>query len=75
MSVIQIRDVTTQTADRLKRRAEGQGKSLSEYLRGELDRIAAQPTLEEMLERVSARQPVRGRSAAAILREERDRRS
>ena len=75
MSLIQIRDVPDETADRLKRRAERQGKSLSAYLRGELDRIAAQPTLEEMLERVSARPPVRGRSAAAILREERDRRS
>ena len=73
MSVIQIRGVPDQTADRLKRRAEDQGKSLSDYLRGELERIAIQPTLAEMLERVATRPPVRGRSAASILREERDR--
>jgi hypothetical protein len=48
--------------------------SLSEYLRHELERLAAQPTMEEMLERVASREPVGGRSAATILGKERPRR-
>lgn len=75
MSVIQIREVSDETSARLKHLAENESKSLSEYLRGELDRIASRPTLAEMLERVASRGPVRGRSAATMLRDERDRRS
>ncbi len=51
MSAIQIREVSDETTMRLKQLAEYEGKSLSEYLRGELDRIASRPTLDEMLER------------------------
>lgn len=75
MSVIQIREVSDETSMRLKQLAENEGKSLSEYLRGELDRIALRPTLAEMLERVASRRPVGGRAPATILRDERDRRS
>lgn len=75
MTTIQIRNVEPLTADVLKMRAERAGLSLSEYLRTELDRLAARPTLDDVLERVHTRRPVGGRSAASILREERSRRS
>lgn len=55
MSTVQIRDVRPETAAILKRRAALQGLSLSEYLRGELDRIAARPSRDEVLARISAR--------------------
>jgi hypothetical protein len=75
MSIIQVRGVSARTHRRLKAKAGKEGKSLSEYLRSEFERLAQQPTLEEMLERVASRQPVGGESAADTLRavrEERD---
>jgi hypothetical protein len=59
----------------LVQRAEALGMSLSEYLRFELDRLANQPTMGEMLERISGRESVAGASAGEILGEERRRRS
>jgi hypothetical protein len=55
MSTVQVRDVRPETAAVLKRRAEQQGLSLSEYLRGELDRIAATPSRAEVLARIAER--------------------
>jgi hypothetical protein len=74
MAIVQVRDVSPETHAALTARAERSGMSLSEYLRHELERLAAQPTMEEMLERVASREPVGGRSAATILRKERARR-
>jgi len=71
MSVIQIRDVPGTTHERLKARARQRGQSLSEYLRGELDRLASQPALDEMIRRVATRTPVGGADVAKVLREER----
>lgn len=55
MSTVQVRDVRPETVAALKRRAEEQGLSLSEYLRAELDRIAATPSRQEVLARIAAR--------------------
>jgi hypothetical protein len=71
MALIQVRGVSVSAHRRLKARAALEGKSLSEYLRLELEQLAALPTLEEILQRVSAREPVGGEPAAESLRAER----
>lgn len=52
---ITIRDVSEQTRDVLKSRAARQGKSMQEFLRGELEQMASRPTMDEVLDRVRAR--------------------
>jgi plasmid stability protein len=75
MPMIQIRDVSPEAHRRLKARAALEGKSLSEYLRLEVERLASLPTMQEMLERVGGREPVElGEPAADIIRRERERR-
>jgi antitoxin FitA len=75
MSVqITIRDVPEQVRDELAARAARQGKSMQEYLRAELERIAARPSIDAWLDgvrkrkdaaksRVSARDILRARDA------------
>jgi plasmid stability protein len=71
---ITIRDVPQQVRDELAARAASQGKSMQEYLRAELERMAARPSIDAWLEgvrrrkeaaksRVSARDIVRARAA------------
>jgi antitoxin FitA len=56
MSVtIQIRDVPDPLHRQLKSRAALAGLSLSDYLLGELGRIAERPTLDEMRTRLASR--------------------
>jgi hypothetical protein len=71
MSIIQVRGVPARTQRRLKAKAGKEGKSLSEYLRGELERLAEVPTVDEWLDRVASRTPVDGESAAEAIRAER----
>jgi plasmid stability protein len=72
-TMIQIRNVPDPIHRTLKARAAEEGLSLSDYLLRELRQIAARPTPAEMLERLSAREPVRTReSVAAMVRRERD---
>lgn len=71
-----IRDLSEDVHAALQRRAERRGQSLQQYLAGELRRLADQPTVEEVLERIDQR---RGGSvglaqAAEDLHEERARR-
>jgi len=74
--LIQIRDVRDDVHRTLKARAARDGVSLSEYLRGELERVAGSPTPDELLERLKSRQSVRPReSSADALRAVRDERS
>lgn len=76
MSTLQVRDVPGDIHRTLKTRAAASGQSLSEYVLGILARDAAQPTLDELLGRVSARGPVDlGIAAAEIVRADRDARS
>ena len=56
MSVqITIRDVPKRVRDELASRAALQGKSMQEYLRAELERLASRPSVETWLEQVRKR--------------------
>ena len=50
-----IRDVPEKVRDELASRAALQGKSMQEYLRIELERMAARPSIEAWLEQVRKR--------------------
>ena len=52
---INIRDVPEKVRDELAARAALQGKSMQEFLRAELERIAARPSVESWLEQVRKR--------------------
>ncbi|HKS54503.1 MAG TPA: hypothetical protein VJS12_04415 [Steroidobacteraceae bacterium] len=52
---ITIRDVPEKVRDELAARAALQGKSMQEYLRMELQRMAARPSVEAWLEQVRKR--------------------
>lgn len=73
MPHVQVRNVPIELHRRLKVRAAVAGMSLSEYLLQELRRSAETPTLDEFLERVRSRPPIRSRTTAAeLVREDRD---
>jgi len=57
--MIQLRNVPDSLHRKLKARAALEGLSLSDYLLAELRRYANRPTLREVRERLSHRQPVR----------------
>lgn len=73
--MIQIRNVPDALHRRLKARAALAGKSLSDYLLGEIREVADRPTIGELRARLH-RQPVfePSISAAEAVRAERDRR-
>lgn len=52
---ITIRDVPEQVRDELASRAALQGKSMQEYLRSELQRLTARPSVDAWLEQVRKR--------------------
>ena len=61
MSVqITIRDVPDAVKEELAARAALQGKSMQEYLRAELERLAARPPVEKVLERIRERKTTAG---------------
>ena len=56
MSVqITIRDVPEKVRDELAARAALQGKSMQEFLRAELERLAARPSVDAWLQQVRKR--------------------
>jgi plasmid stability protein len=57
---ITIRDVPDATRDDLAARAARSGKSLQEYLRGELIELARRPDVATLMERVAARKAATG---------------
>jgi hypothetical protein len=67
---ITIRDVTERVRDELASRAALQGKSMQEYLRSELERLATRPSVESWLEQVRKRKRAADTrvSASQILR-------
>ena len=74
--LIQVRDVPEDVHRRLKARAASGGVSLSEYVRTELERVAASPTPDELLDRLRSRKVVRPRETSAdALRAVRDERA
>jgi antitoxin FitA len=52
---ITIRDVPEKVRDELAARAALQGKSMQEFLRAELERLAARPSVEAWLQEVRKR--------------------
>ena len=68
---ITIRDVPEKVRDELAARAALQGKSMQEYLRSELERLAARPTVDVWLEQVRKRKRASQTrlSAAGIVKE------
>jgi plasmid stability protein len=52
---ITIRDVPESVRDELAARAAQQGKSMQEYLRHELERVAARPSITTWLDQVRKR--------------------
>ena len=70
---ITIRDVPEKVRDELAARAAQQGRSMQEFLRAELERLAARPSLEEWMRQVRRRKRVsQTRVSAAKILEMRD---
>ena len=59
--LVQVRDVPVEVHRTLKLRAVSSGRSLSEYLRGELARLAALPSPDEVRSRLERRAAVKVR--------------
>lgn len=55
MPSITIRDVPAEARDELAARAARTGRSLQEYLRGQLIELASRPDSEQLIERVRER--------------------
>lgn len=74
-TMVQVRNVPPEFHRRLKARAAMEGMSMSDYVLREVGKALDRPTRAEVLARLQA-QPVRKlkRSAASIVRAERDRR-
>ena len=72
-TMVQIRNVPSDFHRRLKARAAMEGMSMSDYILREVGKALDHPTRLEVLERLRARPNRRiKRSAAAVIRAERD---
>jgi antitoxin FitA len=70
---ITIRDVPENVRDELAARAALQGKSMQEYLRAELERLASRPSMNAWLEQVRKRKRAsQSRVPARKILKERD---
>jgi len=73
--MVQVRNVPDELHRKLKARAALEGVSLSDYLLREMERVAEQPTLDELRQRLAELPPVVPRMPPArAVRAERDRR-
>lgn len=71
--MIQVRNVPPELHRELKVRAARAGMSLSDFLLRELGRVAAEPTVEDVLDRIRARGYLEtSESPAEIIRRARD---
>jgi plasmid stability protein len=71
--MVQIRNVPDALHRKLKARAADSGRTLSDYLLAELERLAARPTREEMLATLHSRKRVTLKTpAAVVIRDERE---
>ena len=52
---ITVRNLPTEVRDELASRAARNGQSMQEYLRQELERLAARPTVQDVSERIGQR--------------------
>jgi antitoxin FitA len=72
-TMVQIRNVPAEFHRRLKARAAIEGMSMSDYILRELGKALDRPTRQEVLDRLRAKPDRRlRRSAAAVIRAERD---
>ena len=72
-TMVQIRNVPPEFHRRLKARAAMEGMSMSEYILREVGKALERPTRQEVLDRLRTRPVQRlSRSAAAVIRAERD---
>jgi hypothetical protein len=70
---ITIRNVPDDVRDVLAARAVRSGKSMQEYLREELERLARRPSLDEWLGQVRRRKELTRRTVSAdVILEQRD---
>lgn len=69
MTLVQVRDVPEPTLRALKAQAAERGLTLSSYLRGELERLAARPTNAEIVERLARRNRRGGPTVADTVAE------
>ncbi len=67
MSTLYIREVPEAVAETLKERAAAQGQSLSAYVAGELSKLAARPTNDEVLARLRKLDRTGGPSSDEIV--------
>ncbi len=66
MPNVLVRDLPEHVHANLQRRAEAEGKSLQQYLAGELTRLASTPTLHDVLDRIERRRGGKVGFAAAV---------
>lgn len=71
MTTIQVRNVSEETSRALKAKAALEGRSLSDFLLRELDRIATRPSRAELLERIASRAVTTLEPASRVLEEQR----
>jgi antitoxin FitA len=72
--MVQVKGVPEEVHRVLKARAALRGQTLSDYLRGEMERIAARPSPEELMARLDHEAPTElGPSAAAEVARSRER--
>ena len=69
MALVQVRDVPEATLNALKVQAAERGLTLTAYLRGELDKLAARPTNAETIERLARRNRRGGPTVADTVAE------
>jgi hypothetical protein len=67
MSAIQIKNVPPELHERLRVRARREGRNLSEYVLGVLDRDLAVPSTREWLESLRKDEPVTGVTSEEIV--------
>ena len=74
MSVqITVRNVSDEARDELAARAARAGKSMQEYLREELERLARRPSLDDWLSRVRSRKELARRTVPSdVILDHRD---
>ncbi len=66
MPNVLVRDLPQDVHAGLVRRAQARGQSLQQYLAGELARLAAAPTLDDVLQRIGERDGGRVGFAQAV---------
>ena len=62
---ITIRNVSNEVRNELAARAAQSGKSMQEYLREELERLARRPSLDQWLSRVREQKELTGRKVGS----------